>query len=84
MGDIATLEERFDDAGQAYESALRVLQSHPCPVVEWKILAAWASLANTLRQRGLGDDLLGRCGRVKHHLAESITDEKLRKQFLSC
>jgi tetratricopeptide (TPR) repeat protein len=83
MGDIAALEERFDDAGQAYESALRVLQSHPCPVVEWKILAAWASLANTLRQRGLGDDLLERCGQVKHHLAESIADEKLRRQFLS-
>ena len=83
MGDIAALEERFDDAGQAYESALRVLQSHPCPVVEWKILAAWASLANTLRQRGLGDDLLGRCGQVKRHLAESIADEKLRRQFLS-
>jgi DNA-binding winged helix-turn-helix (wHTH) protein/tetratricopeptide (TPR) repeat protein len=83
IGDIAAREERFGDAGSAYESALRVLQSHPCPVVEWKILAAWASLANTLQQRELGDDLLGRCGQVKHHLAESIADEKLRRQFLS-
>ena len=83
MGDIAAREERFDDAGQAYESALRALQTHPCPVVEWRILAAWARLAKTLRQSALGDDLLGRCGQVRNHLAESITDEKLRRQFLS-
>ena len=83
MGDIAVREERFDDAGQAYESALRVLHSHSCPVVEWKILAEWANLANTLRRHDLGDDLLRRCGQVKHHLAESIADEKLRRRFLS-
>lgn len=80
---LAAREERFGDAGQAYESAMRVLESHPCPVVEWKILAAWASVANTPRQRDLGDDILARCGQVKHHLAESIADEKLRRQFLS-
>ena len=83
IGDIAAREERFGDAGQAYESALRALKSHSCPVIEWKILAAWAGLANTLRQRDLGDDLLGRCAQVKHHVAESIADEKLRRQFLS-
>jgi tetratricopeptide (TPR) repeat protein len=83
MGDIAARGERFNDAGQAYESALQVLQSHPCPVIEWKILAAWARLANTLGQGDLGDDLLGRCRQVRQHLAESIADEKLRRQFLS-
>ena len=62
---------------------MRVLESHPCPLVEWRILAAWASLANTLRQRALGDELLGRCSQVKGRLAESIADERLRRQFLA-
>jgi DNA-binding winged helix-turn-helix (wHTH) protein len=83
IGDVAAREERFTDAEQTYQAALRVLESHPCPVVEWKILAAWAGLANTQRQCGLRDELLGRCGQVKNDLAESIADEKSRRRFLS-
>jgi DNA-binding winged helix-turn-helix (wHTH) protein/tetratricopeptide (TPR) repeat protein len=83
VGDVAVSEERFDDAERGYESALRALKSHPCLLIEWKILAAWASLAKTLRQGDREDDLVARCKQVKDHLAESIADKKLRNQFLS-
>ena len=34
LADIAALEERMDDARGYYETALRILEAYPCPVIE--------------------------------------------------
>ena len=51
LGDIAALEERVDDGQRHYATALAVLQLHPCPTIEWKILKAarsWPSARKTI------------------------------------
>jgi hypothetical protein len=83
VGDVAACEEHFNEAERAYESALCELKSHPCPVIEWKILAAWASLAGKLRKRSRAEELRERSRKVKRDLAESISDVRLRQRFLS-
>jgi tetratricopeptide (TPR) repeat protein len=82
LGDVAVAEERFADARREYEAALRVLQGHRCPVVEWKILLAAAEMAAAYRDVPLSEHYRGRCRAVIHSLAESLVEERLRRKFL--
>ena len=45
LGDIAALEHRDEEARREYHAALAILQAHPCPFVEWKVLLAAGNLA---------------------------------------
>src|SRR5262249_47034004 len=45
LGDIATLEERVDDARQEYDESLRIVEQYSCPPVEWRIRTARAEFA---------------------------------------
>ncbi len=83
FGDIAVLEGRMEDARQAYQTALRSLADHPCPMIEWKILKAAANLAREMKQSDLTDQYLGRARAVVQSLAESVRDEKLSRKFLN-
>jgi hypothetical protein len=59
-----------------------VLARHHCPIVEWKILLAAAGMASAYRDAGLAEGYRTRCRAVLHSLTESITDDRLRRQFL--
>jgi tetratricopeptide (TPR) repeat protein len=82
LGDVAVAEERFADARREYETALRILQQHRCPVIEWNVLLAAADMASTHGNSALAGDCLGRCRQVIGSLADSVTDEDLRRKFL--
>jgi len=82
LGDVAVAEERFADARREYQTALRVLQHHRCPVIEWNILLAAADMASTFGDSALAEHYLGHCRHVIGSLTDSLTDEDLRRKFL--
>jgi len=82
LGDVAVMEERFGDARREYESALSVLHRYRCPIIEWKILLAAAGMASAYRDAPLAEHYRARCKATICSLADSITDDKLRRQFL--
>ena len=83
LGDVAAHQERYGEAARSYELALKVLDSHPCPLIEWKIVTAWAASLRSSRQSPRAAELRARALSVKQSLAESIADETLRRGFLS-
>jgi tetratricopeptide (TPR) repeat protein len=82
LGDVAVAEERFADSRREYETALRTLRGHHCPVVEWKILLAAAEMAAAYRDVPLAEHYRVRCQAVIHELADSLLDDRLRQNFL--
>ena len=82
MGDIAGLEEKPDAALHHYESALKLVEAHPCPTIEWPILAALAGNCRARNDPQRADELLARARSVTQGLAESITDSRLQSTFL--
>jgi hypothetical protein len=83
QGDIAILEERVEEAQREYAAALAILQCHPCPLIEWKILKAAAEAAKRQKNDAASDEFRGRSLAVVQSLARSIHDDKLRQQFLA-
>jgi hypothetical protein len=83
LGDIAALEERVADGEHHYATALGVLQRHPCPTIEWKILKAAAELAQRQKNDSAAADFLGQARAVVQSLACAIQDDKLRQGFLA-
>ncbi len=83
LGDIDVLEDRVDDGKKHFDTALCILRNHPCPTIEWKILKVSADLARRLKNDSAVGKFRGRAQAVIQSLADSVTDEKLRKTFLS-
>ncbi len=81
--DIATLEDRVDDARRDYEGALGVLAQHPCPPIEWQIRKAYAELNRRMGESGAGDDQVRHARAVVNSVADSVPDEKLRQVLLT-
>jgi DNA-binding winged helix-turn-helix (wHTH) protein/tetratricopeptide (TPR) repeat protein len=82
LGDVAVAEERPADGLTEYQTALRALQRHRCPLIEWRILLAAAETASACRQNDAAERYRGRCRQVIQHLAGSIKEEGLRRQLL--
>ena len=82
LGDIAMAEERLPEARAAYDAALELLGRYRCPVIEWRVLHAAAEAAAAVRDSDLTGEYRARCRQVIFALADSLTDEKLKKQFL--
>jgi DNA-binding winged helix-turn-helix (wHTH) protein/tetratricopeptide (TPR) repeat protein len=83
LGDVAVAEERFADARREYDTALRVLERHRCPTVEWTVLLAAADTASAFRDTALAEHYHGRCRQVIQLLADSLTEDSLRSRFLA-
>ncbi len=83
LGDVATAEERMADARSEYETAMGLLDQHHCPLIEWRILRSAADAASARHDSRSADEYRGRCRQVIHDLAESLTEESLRRQFLN-
>jgi tetratricopeptide (TPR) repeat protein len=83
LGDIAVLEDRVLDGQRSYATALGVLQRHPCPTIEWKILKAAAELARRQKDDSASTEYLGRSRAVIQSLADALQDDKLRQGFLA-
>jgi hypothetical protein len=75
-------EERFADARCEYDKSLQILDRHRCPVIEWRVLLAAAEMASAYRDVDLAERYRRRCRHVIQSLADSLTEEKLRRQFL--
>lgn len=82
LGDIATLEERFEGARAEYKAALAILQSHPCPLIHWKVLLAAANEASLCRDRDRAERFFGQSANGVASIAQQIPDTKLRQGFL--
>ena len=83
LGDIASLEDRVDDARREYGIALRTVGAHPCPTTYWRILKARADLAMKLKDNAAAEEFQGQARKVAEGLADSIRDEPLRQKFLT-
>ncbi len=82
LGDIASLEDRVEDARREYEIALKIVDAHPCPTTLWRILIARADLASKLKDSAAADELRGRARKVVEGLVDSVREEPLRQTFL--
>ena len=82
-GDIASLEDRVEDARREYGIALQTVDAHPCATTHWRILAARADLARKLKDSAAEDEFRGRAHKVMEVLADSIREEPLRQKFLT-
>jgi tetratricopeptide (TPR) repeat protein len=82
LGDIALLEHRLADALGEYDNGLQLLEHHPCPMVEWRILQAAAGAANMLGDSAGHSVLLAHARAVVQMLADSARDDTLRRTFL--
>ena len=83
LGDIGMAEERPPEAQAAYGAALELLGRYRCPLIEWRVFQAAAEAAAAVRDSALADEYRARCRHIIGSLAESLTDEKLKRQFLS-
>jgi tetratricopeptide (TPR) repeat protein len=83
LGDIAMAEERLPEAQAAYGAAIELLNRYRCPLIEWRVLQAAAGTADAARDSNLAAEYRARCRRVIHSLADSLTDESLKRQFLN-
>ena len=83
LGDVAMAEERMADARSEYEASMGLLDHHHCPLIEWRILQSAADAASARHDSRSADEYRGRCRQVIHGLAESLTEEKLRRQFIN-
>jgi tetratricopeptide (TPR) repeat protein len=82
LGEIAALEDRPEDAGREFGAALRILEHHACPTIEWQILRAAAVAAGARGDSVARSELMGRARAVARSLAESIRDDALQQNFL--
>jgi tetratricopeptide (TPR) repeat protein len=83
LGEIAILEDRPEDARREFSAALRVLEHHPCPTLEWRIVRAAADAAGACRDSAGQDELLGRARATVQAIANSVREETLRTTFLA-
>jgi hypothetical protein len=51
-------------------------------LIEWRVLQVAAETAAAVRASDLVGEYRARCRHVIHSLADSLTDEKLKRQFL--
>ena len=82
LGDIAVMEERFEDGRREYAAALETLKNHQCPTVEWKVFLVAAEMASAYGNVPLAERYRGECRALIHALAGSVAEDKLRRQFL--
>jgi len=81
LGDVAAMEGRPREAVAHYEAGLSTLQGHPCPSVQWKILAALAAAHATLHQSEEAEQWRAATQRVLRDLASSIREGPLQARF---
>jgi tetratricopeptide (TPR) repeat protein len=82
LGEIAMLDDRPGDARDEYASALRILERHACPTIEWQILVKAAEAASALDGDAARRALLDRARIVVRTLADSIDRPGLRQKLL--
>jgi DNA-binding winged helix-turn-helix (wHTH) protein/tetratricopeptide (TPR) repeat protein len=82
LGDVSMAEDRPEDARIDYATALRLLERHRCPLIEWRILQAAAEAATACHNADHADRYRGQCRQVIRALADSLAEEKLRRQLL--
>lgn len=82
LGDIAILEDRIEDAQKYFDDAFQLLREYSCPFVEWKLLNSSIELAKKLRVDDKRDELIAKKQKVIKSIADSISEERLRKIFL--
>jgi tetratricopeptide (TPR) repeat protein len=83
LGDIASLEDRVEDARREYGIAMQVVEAHPCPTTHWRILKARADLASKLKDSAAADEFRGRARKVIDGLVDSVREAPLREKFLT-
>ena len=81
-GEIATLEDRPEDARREFEAAFQILGHGACPTIEWQILRAAAVAADARGDDAAQGELMGHARAIVYTLADSVRDDGLRRQFL--
>ncbi len=83
LAEVAVSKNDFARAEAELEAALAQLETHPVPVVAWKVYAALASLRAHLGDGPGAKEAFTEAATIADRIAASITDEPLRKIFLS-
>jgi len=82
LGDIATLEDRVEDARREYEAALGILAQFPCPGVEWVVRKSCAGLARKIGESVAAGEHTSQALVIVQGLADSVADGDLREKLL--
>jgi len=64
------------------DETIAILESNPCPTIEWKILNSRAELAAQLGDAAAADEFRGRARATIRSLADSVADDVLKTRFL--
>ena len=81
LGDVAAMEDRPREAVAHYQAGLSELERHPCPSVQWKILAALAAVHIKLHQPREAEESRAATRRALRELAGSIREAPLQNRF---
>jgi len=81
LGDVAAMEDRPREAAAHYQAGLSELERHPCPSVQWKILAALAAVHIKLHQPREAEESRAATRRALRELAGSIREAPLQNRF---
>jgi hypothetical protein len=81
LGDVAAMEDRPREAVAHYQAGLSELERHPCPSIQWKILAALAAVHTKLHQPREAEDSRAATRRALGELADSIREAPLQSRF---
>lgn len=79
LGDAASMEDDVETARGSYATAIASLEGRRCPSIEWKIYDAHARVAADSQ----ADRLRAAAKRAIETIASGVTDDRLRKVFLS-
>jgi tetratricopeptide (TPR) repeat protein len=81
LGDIAAVEDQLPEAVRWYEQGLADLQRHPCPSVEWKIMAALAGTHARLHHHDDAHQWRAAARGVTDRLSDAIREHELQARF---
>jgi len=82
LGETAFLEDDVETADKCLGEATTILDSYPCPTIEWKILSSRADLAAQVGDSTAAEEFRGRARATIQSLADSVSDDALKSRFL--
>jgi serine/threonine protein kinase/tetratricopeptide (TPR) repeat protein len=81
--EIAIAEGNPETAREEFETALKVLNDYPVPVVRWRVLAGLGRLLFNMGERDGAQAAFASAREIVEHCAAHVTEESLRSNFLN-
>jgi tetratricopeptide (TPR) repeat protein len=83
LAEVAVARGNFPEAEAHLNAAVAALDTHPAPLLAWKIYAALGRLYCRLGRQHSARKAFVRAGATIREIAAEVSDEKLRSVFLN-